>query len=181
MAKKKKKSKSKGASESVTESVTVTESKGKGNKLPIIAVVVVALMVGGYFVTQSSSRGGDSEQADYSESAVRSIVPVAGLIETRPTMAPNRFRGRVSAVYKWAAEIPEVFDGLFCYCGCAANPRFKHKTLLTCYTDTHASKCGICLKEGQMAWELTKQGMSPTEIRGEVDKYYAKLKRSRVF
>jgi hypothetical protein len=172
MAKKKSNGKSKSESES--------ESKGKGNKLPIIAAVVVALMAGGYFVSQSSSRG--SEQGDYAETVKGGTVPVtAGLIETRPLMAPNRFKGRVSEVYKWAAEIPEVFDSLYCYCGCKENPRFKHKTLLTCYTDTHASKCGICLKEGQMAWELTKKGMSPTEIRGEVDKYYAKLKRSRVF
>ena len=180
MAKKKNKNKDKGPSPS--ENAGTSESKGKGNKLPLIIGVVIALMVGGYFVTQSGSRGADSTQAGYNEPGAGSIVPVtAGLIETRPIMAPNRFRGRVSAVYKWAGEIPEVFDSLFCYCGCKANPRFKHKTLLTCYTDTHASKCGICLKEGQMAWELTQQGMSPTEIRSEVDKYYAKLKRSRVF
>lgn len=162
------------------KSTSTGTSTSKGNKLPIIAAVVVALMVGGYFVTQSTSRqsGTDSPQADYGGTT----VPVtAGLIETRPLMAPNRFKGRVSAVYRWAAEIPEVFDALYCYCGCKENPRFKHKTLLTCYTDTHAAKCGICLKEGQMAWELTKRGMSPTEIRGEVDKYYAKLRRSRVF
>lgn len=182
MSKKKKKGKSKGASESVGPSTSVGASKdnSKGNKLPIIIGVVVALMVGGYFVTQSASKG--SDQAGYSEPGAGAIVPVtAGLIETRPIMAPNRFRGRVSAVYRWAAEIPEVFDSLYCYCRCKENPRFKHKTLLTCYTDTHAAKCGICLKEGQMAWELTKRGMSPTEIRGEVDKYYARLSRSRVF
>ena len=157
-----------------------SESTSKSNKLPLIAAVVIALVAGGYFVTQSAN--GPSGADLQAGGGAMSTVPItAGLIETRPIMAPNRFRGRVSAVYKWAAEIPEVFDSLYCYCKCKENPRFKHKTLLTCYTDTHAAKCGICLKEGQMAWELTQKGMEPKAIRGEIDKYYAKLRRSRVF
>jgi len=151
------------------------KKQSKSNKLPIIAAAVIALMVVGYIVTQSSSR---PSGAVYSGSTVPTT---AGLIETKPLMAPNRFKGAVSEVYRWAAEIPEVFDSLYCYCRCKENPRFKHKTLLTCYTDTHAAKCGICLKEGQMARELTDRGMSPKEIRNEVDKYYAQLQRSRVF
>ncbi|MFQ5432687.1 MAG: CYCXC family (seleno)protein [Nitrospinota bacterium] len=168
MAKKKSKSKNKNTTTATT----------KSNKLPVIAAVVIALMTGGYLITQSAGMksGTVSTEAGYGGST----VPItAGLIETKPTMAPNRFKGAVSTVYKWAAEIPEVFDKMYCYCRCKENPRFKHKTLLTCYTDTHAAKCGICLKEGQMAWELTKRGMQPKEIRGEIDKYYAKLQRSR--
>ncbi len=155
------------------------KSKGKSDNLPVIAAVLIALMAGGYFITQSAN---GPPASDSSRAGGGSTLPVtAGLIETRPLMAPNRFKGAVSKVYRWAAEIPEVFDSLYCYCKCKENPRFKHKTLLTCYTDTHAAQCGICLKEGQMAWEMTKKGMSPQEIRVEVDKYYAKLRRSRVF
>ncbi len=59
------------------------------------------------------------------------------LQETRPTLSPQRFSGRVREAYTIAREIPEVLDGLYCYCRCREN--FGHKTLLSCYVDTHAS------------------------------------------
>jgi len=164
-----------------------SKSNGKNNNLPVIAAVAIALIAAGYFVTQSLNipPATDSPQAGYgvSDMGASTVQATAGLIETKPIMASNRFKGAVSTVYKWAAEIPEVFDAIYCYCYCRCkeNPRFKHKTLLSCYTDTHAAKCGICLKEGRMAWELTQKGMPPEQVRSEVDKYYAKLRRSRVF
>ncbi|MEE8483300.1 MAG: PCYCGC motif-containing (lipo)protein, partial [Nitrospinota bacterium] len=60
----------------------------------------------------------------------------------------------------------------YCYCRCKENPRFRHKTLLTCYTDEHAANCGICLDEGSAAWEMTQDGKTPEEIRTAIDSYY---------
>ena len=156
-------------------------SKRKTNKLPLIIIGAV-IVAAGYFAVQASGPGADKAESIVGSQSVPSVpVTNANLIETRPLMAPNRFRGSVATVYRWAAEIPGVFDQLYCYCKCKENPRFRHKNLLTCYTDQHASKCNICLKEGQMAWELTRKGMNPQQIRGEIDRYYAKLKRSRSF
>ena len=59
------------------------------------------------------------------------------LRETRPTLSPEMFSGRVRRAYKIAREIPEVLDRLYCYCRCREN--FGHKNLLSCYVDNHAS------------------------------------------
>ena len=59
------------------------------------------------------------------------------LRETRPTLSPEMFSGRIKRAYKIAREIPEVLDRLYCYCRCREN--FGHKNLLSCYVDNHAS------------------------------------------
>ncbi len=57
--------------------------------------------------------------------------------ETRPTLSPGLFVGRVAQAYQVAKDIPEVLDQLYCYCYCDRD--HGHKTLLTCYTETHAA------------------------------------------
>ncbi len=94
------------------------------------------------------------------------------LVEIRPVLSASLFMGRAAETYRIAAEIPEVVDQLYCYCMCKENPRFKHKTLLTCFTDDHASMCGVCMQEAEMAYRMTREGKSPREIRAAVDKYY---------
>lgn len=158
------------------------KSKQNKSKLPTIIIAAVVVAVVGYFAAQAAGSGADNAGPIIASRSMSSVpITNVNLIETRPLMAPNRVRGAAASVYRWAAEIPGVFDQLYCYCKCKENPRFKHKNLLTCYVDQHASKCNICLKEGQIAWELTKKGMDPQQIRGEIDKYYAKLRSSKFY
>ena len=99
------------------------------------------------------------------------VAPATGfLIETRPIMSDSVFTGRVAQAYRIAAEIPKVIDSLFCYCYCKKN--HDHKTLLTCYTNKHGSKCDICLGEVFYAYELYHQGKTLDEIVIAVDKKF---------
>jgi len=154
-----------------------------GGNMPIILAGAVFLAMVVYLGYQTFVGDAQTDsamnQTTVSSSARPGMIPgsKANLIETRPVMPASHYTGKVAQTYKWAAEIPQAFDALFCYCMCKDNPDFRHKTLLTCYVDAHASRCGICLKEGQMAWELTQQGMAPQEIRKRVDSYYAKIRR----
>ena len=59
------------------------------------------------------------------------------LRETRQTLPPAIFSGRVRNAYQIARDIPEVLDKLYCYCMCKENS--GHKNLLTCYVDNHAA------------------------------------------
>ena len=109
------------------------------------------------------------------------IIPVApatgDLIETRPVLTDAIFTGRVAKAYRIAAEIPKVLDSLFCYCYCKKN--HNHKTLLTCYTNKHGSKCNICLNEVFYAYDLYNQGKTLDEIVVAVDKkFYRPYRRS---
>ena len=55
-----------------------------------------------------------------------------------PTPLPAAlFQGRAREAYKAAAEIPDVFAGLACYCGC--NKSHGHRHLLDCFSDDHGA------------------------------------------
>jgi len=60
--------------------------------------------------------------------------------EKSATLDPVQFRdARVKEAYKVAKEIPWVLDSIYCYCQCEESPAFRHKSLLSCYVDNHAS------------------------------------------
>jgi|SRR5581483_1133840 len=48
-----------------------------------------------------------------------------------------QFQGRVRDAYQAAADIPQVFAGVACYCGCDKSQ--GHRNLLDCFADTHGS------------------------------------------
>ena len=60
--------------------------------------------------------------------------------ESRATLDPGQFKdARVREAYRVAREIPWVLDSIYCFCMCKESPTFRHKSLLSCYVDTHAS------------------------------------------
>ena len=130
-----------------------------------MTVFVCVVLVGVYEGTKPSVK-------------VQPIAPATGLlIETRPILTDAVFTGKVAEAYRIAAEIPKVLDSLFCYCYCKKN--HNHKTLLTCYTNKHGSKCDICLNEVFYAYDLYNQGKTLDEIVIAVDKkFYRPFRRT---
>lgn len=99
------------------------------------------------------------------------IAPATGqLIEIRTVLDSSQFVGKTAQAYRYAAEIPKVLDSLFCYCYCKRN--HNHKTLLTCFTNRHGSKCSICMNEVLYAYKLYHQGKTLDEIVVAVDKKF---------
>lgn len=97
----------------------------------------------------------------------------ASCVERRPVLDPARFaRGyepEVARGYAIARMYPATLDKLHCFCECAESPMFRHKTLLTCFTDLHAAGCGICLSEARLAAQLKEKGLSDAEIKNTVE------------
>jgi hypothetical protein len=123
-----------------------------------MAIFVCVVVTGVYLGTKPSVK-------------VPPVAPATGfLIETRPILTDAVFTGRVAEAYRIAAEIPKVLDSLFCYCYCKKN--HNHKTLLTCYTNKHGSKCDICLNEVFYAYDLYNKGKTLDEIIIAVDKKF---------
>jgi len=130
-------------------------------------IAVILMVLGGVYVyTKPPGRATASNPA-----------PAKGqLIENRPVLSPALFSGKTALAYKYAAEIPKVIDSQFCYCYCKKNN--NHKTLLTCFTSTHGSKCDICMDEVIYAYGLYEDGLSLDEIVVAVDKkFYRPYKR----
>jgi len=97
----------------------------------------------------------------------------AACVERRATLDPSLFaRGfdpEVAAGYEIARAYPATLDRIHCFCECAENPRFHHRTLLTCFTDRHAAGCGICLSEARLAAQLKRKGLPDAEIKNTVE------------
>ena len=143
-----------------------TSNKTKKRVSTLAMVIFVCIVVAGLYVgTKPSVK-------------VQPVAPATGLlIETRPILTDAVFTGKVAEAYRIAAEIPKVLDSLFCYCYCKKN--HNHKTLLTCYTNKHGSKCDICLNEVFYAYDLYNQGKTLDEIVIAVDKkFYRPYRRA---
>ena len=74
---------------------------------------------------------------------------------------------RLVRAYAAARAMPEVFDGIYCYCQCKEN--FGHRSLLTCFESEHGASCDICLGEARMAAEMHAAGASLDAIRAAID------------
>lgn len=124
----------------------------------VIMVLVALLGLAGVFIATRPASGEHPEP--------RSERPAV--------MAASSFAGydRIEETYRMAAEIPQVLDGLHCYCEC--NHHSGHYSLLDCFTTDHGAGCDICLTEAQVAYRMTKEGRSLDEIRAEIDALYAK-------
>jgi hypothetical protein len=64
-------------------------------------------------------------------------------------------------------EIPEIADGLACYCGCML---MGNRSLLTCYgSEGMARGCNICQGEARLAVGRAREGQSLDQIRRAID------------
>lgn len=57
--------------------------------------------------------------------------------ENGEPLSPTLFVGQTARSYQIAHEIPEILDQLYCYCEC--DKHMGHKTLLSCFIDSHAA------------------------------------------
>jgi hypothetical protein len=67
-----------------------------------------------------------------------------------------------SHAYELAAKIPNVIYQQPCYCYC---DRMGHKSLHSCFEDTHGAQCSACLKELYYSYQMSKQHKTASQIR----------------
>ncbi len=80
------------------------------------------------------------------------------------TLSPAKFTdGLTQNSYAMAARIKAVLYEQPCYCFCDRTD--GHHSLLDCYTSDHASMCNVCRMEGIFAYEQTRKGQTPAQIR----------------
>lgn len=123
----------------------------------IAAAAVIALVA---LLTPRSASGHPTPRGDARTAQAEEMMPASS------------FAGypRVEGVYREAAMIPEVLDGIYCYCECEQHS--GHYSLLDCYKSEHAAGCDVCLSEAQLAYTMSTQGQSLNQIRAAVDRLY---------
>lgn len=67
-----------------------------------------------------------------------------------------------SHAYQLAAKIPGVLYQQPCYCYC---DRMGHKSLHSCFEDTHGAQCSTCLRELYYSYQMSKQHKTASQIR----------------
>jgi hypothetical protein len=92
--------------------------------------------------------------------------------ETKPTLSAALFVGKVHTAYQVAHDTPELLDHLYCYCEC--DKHMGHRSLLSCYTDTHAANCNVCVNEALDGAKMMNDGMEMKDIRREIDRKYSR-------
>ncbi len=70
--------------------------------------------------------------------------------------------------YTVAGKVPGVLDQLPCYCRC--DRALGHKSLHSCFEGTHGAACSTCMREAVFAYQQTKLGKSPAQIRAAIER-----------
>ena len=128
--------------------------------LPMLALGMMLLPQHAASTAAQQAGGNDPVPAYHSE------VPSGPMPET---LAPETFTdATVQNAYALAAKIKRVLYQQPCYCYCDRHA--GHGSLLDCYTGKHAAECGVCLREGLYAYEQTKKGQTPAQIRAGIER-----------
>jgi len=94
----------------------------------VSATVVVGLASWGWLGSSSPERHSD---------LLHSPVGVHERHEQGTPLSPALFVGQTARTYQIAHEIPDILDQLYCYCEC--DKQMGHKSLLSCFIDSHAA------------------------------------------
>ncbi|MGI8566201.1 MAG: CYCXC family (seleno)protein [Pyrinomonadaceae bacterium] len=96
----------------------------------------------------------------------------ASLKNLPPTLASEKFSGKQREAYAAVKEIPKTIAQLPCYCYC--DKGFGHKSLHSCFVDTHAAHCAVCVDEALLAYRLQKEEkLTPAQVRERIIAEYA--------
>jgi len=72
-------------------------------------------------------------------------------------------------VYQDAAKVSAVLYQLPCNCRC--DRALGHTSLRSCFEGLHGTECSTCAKEGVFAYQQTKLGKTPVQIRAAIERH----------
>ena len=72
-------------------------------------------------------------------------------------------------VYQKAIQVSSVIYQLPCNCRC--DRALGHTSLRSCYENAHATECSTCAQEGFYAYNKTKAGWTPAQIRAGIARH----------
>ena len=145
--------------------------------LATVALLVAACGQQAPTVKQTHSSHSDSEmrtstQSTQAPARVPAFQDAKSVSVLPPTLQPEQFFGPTREAYRVVKEIPETIAQLPCYCHC--DQSIGHKSLHSCFQDTHASQCVVCVNEALLAYNMQRNGMSPAQIRERIIAQYSR-------
>jgi hypothetical protein len=105
----------------------------------------------------------------YHPSAPLNIHALPPILHGAQLTGPNfRFPWQVHA-YQKAILVSSVLYQLPCNCRC--DRALGHTSLRSCYETNHATECSTCAQEGFYAYEKTRAGWTPAQIRAGIARH----------
>lgn len=103
---------------------------------------------------------------DYNPAApTRPLPPIL----KQPQLAAAGYREAYTAVvYRMAEKASPVLHQMPCYCHCDRS--MGHNSLHSCFEGTHGAECSTCMKEAIFAYNETKHGKTPAQIRAAIER-----------
>jgi hypothetical protein len=96
-------------------------------------------------------------------------LKLAALPPILPAVGPDfRYPWQVH-VYQKVATISSVAYQLPCNCRC--DRALGHTSLRSCYETIHGTECSTCAQEGFYAYQQTKAGKTPAQIRAGIARH----------
>ncbi|HEY7855628.1 MAG TPA: CYCXC family (seleno)protein [Terriglobales bacterium] len=125
--------------------------------------VAVAVLLGTFGI------GARAQQASAPADVPAYHATPAKIAALPKTLPPTTFTDpRVQAAYALAAKVRGVLYQEPCYCHC--DKEIGHHSLLDCFAGDHASICETCMMEGVYAYQQTKAGKTPGQIRAAIER-----------
>lgn len=110
----------------------------------------------------------------YHASAPLKVASLPPILSGAKLSGPEfRFPWQAQA-YQKAAKVSSVLYQLPCNCRC--DRALGHTSLRSCFEGLHGAECSTCAKEGIFAYEQTKAGKTPAQIRAAIAQHeYEKI------
>lgn len=151
-------------------------------KTNLILIAVVGLVLGLIVLKQRDQRESSTPKATAATptpmihtSGPQRIAahydPAPSLGQLRATLPPENFTGKAREAYEAVRRVPQLIAQMPCYCHCDRS--IGHKSLHSCFEDDHAATCATCIGEALAAYEMSKRGLSPEQIREQIIAEYA--------
>ena len=161
---------------------------GRSSTPVLVAGIVLVLAIVGLV---AYTRSGTPDPAAQVAQAVPPAVvdpPVTAKLGPHPqpnlpplpfqAYAPPRPMATVNAVYRFAAEHPEILSYVPCFCGCE---RSGHKGNDDCFVktrnaqgdvtewDPHGLDCAVCIDVANEAMQMSRSGANVRDIRSAIE------------
>jgi hypothetical protein len=127
----------------------------------------------GVFVLTAASYAQWSNPADevpaYHSSAPLKVTAVPAILSGSQLTGENFQYPWQVHVYQQVAKISSVAYQLPCNCRC--DRALGHTSLRSCFEGLHGTECSTCAKEGFFAYQQTKLGKTPAQIRAAIARH----------
>ncbi len=105
----------------------------------------------------------------YHAAAPLKLTPLPAILTGANLTGENfRFPWQVH-VYQQAAKVSSVIYQLPCNCRCDRS--LGHTSLRSCFEGLHGTECSTCAKEALFAYQQTRMGKNPTQIREAIARH----------